>query len=93
MRSRVLIALFVLGLLLVSAVAVVYAKYQSRKLFAQANRQVQEIDQLNIEWQRLLLEHATWGAPNRIEREARRRLHMRLPRADEVIVIRGKNGA
>ena len=87
MRSRVLLSLFMLAALLVSAVAVVYAKYQSRKLFVQANHQALEIDRLNIEWQRLLLEHATWGAPNRIEREARKRLHMRLPRADEVIVI------
>ncbi|RTZ78156.1 MAG: cell division protein FtsL, partial [Gammaproteobacteria bacterium] len=43
---------------------------------------------LDIEWNGLLIEHGTWGAPQRIEAEARKRLKMRLPRADEIVIIK-----
>ncbi len=91
-RAQVVLLLLMVLVVLVSAVAVVNAKYRSRQLFSQTGRQSTEIDQLNIEWKRLLIEHATWGAPSRIETDARKKLHMRLPKAEEITVIRGNNG-
>ena len=86
--------LLLLGLALavvVSAIAVVHSKYRSRERFAELKRLDRRVDQLDIEWNALLIEHGTWGAPQRIELEARKRLKMRLPRADEIVVIK-RNG-
>ncbi len=80
--------LFLAVLVVVSAIAVVQSKYRSRELFAQLKRLDRQADQLDIEWNALLIEHGAWGAPQRIEAEARKRLKMRLPRADEIVVIK-----
>lgn len=77
---------------LVSAVAVVHAKYRSRMLFAQLKALDVHVDEVDIEWERLLIEHGTWGAPAHIETSARKKLKMRMPKADEVIIIKGHYG-
>ncbi len=88
MRRRHFWLLLALAVAVVaSAVAVVHGKYRSRELFAELKRLDREADRLDIEWNGLLIEHGTWGAPQRIELEARRKLKMRLPRADEIVVI------
>ncbi len=86
--------LLLLGLALavvVSAVAVVHSKYRSRERFVELKQLDRRVDRLDIEWNALLIEHGTWGAPQRIELEARKRLKMRLPRADEIVIIK-RNG-
>ena len=86
--------LLLLGLALavvVSAIAVVHSKYRSRERFVELKQLDRRVDRLDIEWNALLIEHGTWGAPQRIELEARKRLKMRLPRADEIVVIE-RNG-
>ncbi len=89
MRRPHLLLIAVLGLgVVASAVAVVHAKYRSRVLFAELRQLQREADGLDIEWKALLIEHGAWGAPHRIEVEARKRLNMRPPRADEIVVIR-----
>lgn len=83
--------ILILGLLLVStAVAIVWAQFESRRAF-QAWQQVQaERDVLSHEWQLLQLELATLSAPARIERLAAERLALRRPSAEEIVVIRGQ---
>ncbi len=71
----------------VTAVAVVHSKYRSRVLFAELKALDRRADRLDIEWKGLLIEHGAWGAPQRIETEARRRLNMRLPKSEEIVVI------
>jgi cell division protein FtsL len=88
----VLVALLVVGVL-GSAIAVVHSKYRSRVLFAELKQLDRRADRLDIEWNGLLIEHGAWGAPQRIEAEARKRLEMRLPRADEIIIIKSGNGS
>ena len=88
-------ALTLAGLLLavlISAIAVVDAKYRSRELFVALQELTRERDTVDIEWGRLQLELGSWGTHVRVERLARDRLQMRLPRADEVIVLRRGGG-
>ena len=73
--------------LLGSALAVVYAKYQSRQLFVGLQQLGAARDRAETEWGRLQLELGTWGAQARVERIARRQLQMHLPAADEIVVI------
>jgi cell division protein FtsL len=81
----------VLGLLLVmvvsSAVAVVYARHESRKQFVELQQLSRERDELDIEWGRLQLEQGAWAAHGRIERIAREKLNMRLPVASNTVIF------
>ncbi len=86
-RSHLVMMALLAAAVLVSAVAVVHSKYRSRQLFAELKQLDRRADRLDIEWNGLLIEHGTWGAPQRIEAEARKRLKMRLPRADEIVII------
>ena len=87
-RSQLVIVALLAAGVLVSAIAVVHSKYRSRQLFAELKQLDRRADRLDIEWNGLLIEHGTWGAPQRIEAEARKRLKMRLPRADEIVIIK-----
>lgn len=84
--------LMVLGLLLasvlLSAVAVVHSKFRSRQLFVAQQALSHQRDEVDIEWGRLQLELGTWGSHARVEKEARARLDMRMPRAENVVVLR-----
>jgi len=73
---------------IVSAIAVVHARQQSRLLFVELSRLGNERDDLNFEFGRLQLEQATWAENNRIEQIARGRLGMVSPQAAQTLVIR-----
>lgn len=89
MSRRRLRLLLLLGLLVVmTAVAVVHAKFASRKYFVELQSLRDERDRLDVEWGRLQLEQSTWATHGRVARIANEKLNMRLPSAKEVVVIR-----
>jgi cell division protein FtsL len=81
-----------LGILLVaivvSGVAVVQAKYESRRLFVEIQVLRDERDRADMEWGRLQLELATRGSLGRVARIADERLHMRAPAPEQIVVVR-----
>jgi cell division protein FtsL len=84
-----LVVLLLLGMAVIgSSIAVVYAKYASRKYFVELQGLRAERDLLEVEWGRLQLELGTQVANGRVERIARKRLKMHMPSADEVVVIK-----
>ena len=83
----VIIAVLV-PVVLSSALGVVYAKHQSRKLFVQLNELQQQRDAMNVEWGQLQLELSTWATNGRIEQLARQRLRMTNVDFDQVVIIR-----
>jgi cell division protein FtsL len=83
------VVLLLLGCaVIVSALAVVYAKYESRTLFVELQKLNRERDAMDVEWGQLQLEQSTWTAHNRIEGTARTRLGMLLPEPDQIVVVR-----
>lgn len=72
---------------LVSALAGVYAKHKSRKLFVELQTLVEERDSLELDWGRLQIEQSTQGHPARVERLARERLAMRTPTKDDMKLV------
>ena len=82
----VLVALIVANI--VSALMVVQARHQHRRLFIQFSQLEKARDDLNIEFGRLQLEQATWAESNRIDQVARDRLGMKFPEGAETVVIR-----
>jgi cell division protein FtsL len=70
-----------------SAIGVVYARHEARKLFIGLQALASERDGLNIDWGRLQIEHSTWASPGRIEQMARDRLKMREPDPAAVVIV------
>jgi cell division protein FtsL len=71
----------------VSAMALIYTKHESRKLFVELEQLTQERDELNIEWGQLQIEQSTWAQHARIEQVARDDLALVRPASTEVFVI------
>ncbi len=70
-----------------SGLAVVYTKHESRKLFVELERLTHERDELNIEWGQLQIEQSTWAQHARIEQVAAEDLALVRPEAAEIFVI------
>ena len=87
MKPQIIIAVLV-AVVVVSAIGVVYAKHQSRKLFVELNALEKERDRLNVEWGQLQLELNTWAAHSRIEDKARKKLGMTGIEHDKVIFVK-----
>ena len=75
-------------LVIASGVAVVNAKYESRALFVELESLRAARDQAELEWGRLQLELATRGALGRVMRIADERLQMRVPKPEQIVVVR-----
>ena len=84
LRGGMLLLIF---MVLLSALGLVYSKYQSRKLFVHLQALEVKRDALNIEWGRLLLEQSTLATPTRVERIARERLGMRAPAPETIVIV------
>ena len=73
---------------ILSGMAVVYAKFLSRSLFVELQQLRATRDQVDMEWGRLQLELATQGALGRVTDIASRRLQMRVPAAEQIVVVK-----
>ena len=71
----------------ISAIALVYTKHESRKLFVELERLTTERDELNIEWGQLQIEQSTWATHARIERVALEELSLVRPKSTEIYLI------
>ncbi len=88
MNARIL-AVWFLGLVtFLTALAVVLAKHESRKMFVELQGLERSRDELNVEWGRLQLEQGTWATHSRIESVARTKLGMEIPRADAIVLVK-----
>lgn len=75
------------ALLLGSALSLVYARHEARRLFIEQQQLTAERDDLNIDWGRLQIEHSTLALPARVEKVVRDRLHMTEPDPAEVVIV------
>lgn len=72
---------------LVSSVWVAYSSHGSRQLLNTLFVEMKQRDKLQAEWGRLVLEHSTWTAHNRIEKLAVEQLGMQVPEPGSVRVV------
>ena len=88
LNRKPFLLIFVFALVCVlSAVALVHTKHESRKLFVELEGLSQERDELNIEWGQLQIEQSTWSTHARIERVAIDDLSLERPDTSEIYVI------
>ena len=87
-RQQSFLLTFVFAVVCVlSAIALVYSKHESRKLFVELEALTQERDALNIEWGQLQIEQSTWAQHARIEKVATDDLALVRPAAADIYVI------
>jgi len=85
-QSALLLFVFAVVCVL-GAIALVYTKHDSRKLFVELEGLTHERDALNIEWGQLQIEQSTWAQHARIEQVASDDLALVRPEATEIFVI------
>lgn len=74
-------------LVVLSALGVVSAQHESRKLVTAYERERARMQQLDVEWGQLQLEQGTWAAHARVEKIAREKLHMVAPDPARVLLV------
>jgi cell division protein FtsL len=86
-RQPVLLVFVFAAVCVVSALALVYTKHESRKLFVELEQLTDQRDELNIEWGQLQIEQSTWATHARIEQVATDDLQLTRPETTEIFVI------
>ncbi|MEZ5524620.1 MAG: cell division protein FtsL [Pseudomonadales bacterium] len=87
MSKRFVLTAGLLGLMLLSALAVIYVSHLNRHAFSEYQAALDERDRLDIEWGQLLLEQSALAQHARVEQIARERLAMKAPAASEIILV------
>ncbi|WP_078121023.1 cell division protein FtsL [Thiosocius teredinicola] len=87
-RGQLFMVSFLGVAVVLSGIGVVYAKYESRAMFVELQDLRAERDQVDMEWGRLQLELATRGALGRVMSIAHERLEMRVPPAEQIVVVK-----
>lgn len=82
------IVLVILGLAVFSsAIGVVMARHDTRRLFVEIQQMEKRRDSLREEWGRLQLEQSTWATDVRIEAISRTELNMIEPEPSSVMLF------
>lgn len=74
-------------LVVLSALGVVSAQHESRKLVTAYERERDSMQKLDIEWGQLQLEQSTWANHSRVEKVAREQLRMSLPEHAAILLV------
>jgi len=86
-RQPFLLVLVFALVCVISAMALIYTKHESRKLFVELEQLTHQRDELNIEWGQLQIEQSTWATHARIEQVATDDLSLLRPQSAEIFVI------
>ena len=82
------LSLLLLAVLTACALGLVTSQHQARRLFGELEQEQERSQQLGVEYGQLQLEASTWAVHARVERIASRQLHMRVPQANRLQIVR-----
>tara|TARA_E500000331_G_scaffold355193_1_gene410064 strand:- start:434 stop:736 length:303 start_codon:yes stop_codon:yes gene_type:complete len=85
-RRLLVVALGVL--IVITALAVVGASHETRNMYREIQVLQKEQDDLESEYEKLVLEQSAWANNTRVDQIARHDLNMVPPEVGEVIVVR-----
>lgn len=86
-RKKILTYSILTAMVMVSAFMVVYQVYSYRQDFREFNTHMRELEDINAEWGRLLIEQQTFGATAQIGTRAVTQLRMYSPPTSQTVVI------
>ena len=72
----------------VSAFFVSFSSHQTRELYRNLHMVQKKRDDLDFEYQKLILERGAFADYSRITDLAKKQLNMRIPRTDELVVLK-----
>tara|TARA_B100001989_G_C24228737_1_gene311570 strand:- start:144 stop:446 length:303 start_codon:yes stop_codon:yes gene_type:complete len=72
----------------VSAFFVSFSSHQTRELYRNLHMVQKKRDDLDFEYQKLILERGAFADYSRITELAKKQLNMRIPRTDELVVLK-----
>ena len=76
------------GLLVVSALGVAYSSHQTRNMYRDLQQLEKDHDDLEHEYEKLLLEQSAWADYTRLNELAQDKLEMAAPEISEMVVLR-----
>ncbi len=88
LQGQNLVMVMLVVAVLLSGTAVIFAKYESRKLFSEMESLRVHRDELVVDWGRLQIELATWSEHSGIQEKAIGRLNMLMPEMSNVVVVK-----
>jgi cell division protein FtsL len=82
------LTLILWGMILVTAICVVYVSFQSRSVFISWQETLQQAEQIDVEWGQLILEKNTLASYARLQRIAEKKLGMVEPKGQRIEIIK-----
>lgn len=79
--------LVLLAVLVVCALSLVTSRHEARRLFVELERGDARARLYETEYGQLQLEQSTWAMPARVEKIAREKGRMQLPRASRIEIV------
>lgn len=76
-----------MAILIVSTFCLIYVKSVHRQVFVELAMEQQSIQQIHVNWSRLLLERSTLTAPSHVQMVAKDMLDMTIPKIERVLVV------
>ena len=76
------------GLAICSALAVIAASHETRVMYRELQILQKEQDDLESEYEKLLLEQSAWANYTRVDQIAHQKLQMAPPDVEQVVVVR-----
>ena len=76
------------GLLVVSSLGVAYSSHQTRNMYRDLQQLEKDHDDLEHEYEKLLLEQSAWAGYTRLHGLAQDKLQMFAPETSEMVVLR-----
>jgi cell division protein FtsL len=76
------------GLLVVSALGVAYSSHETRNMYRDLQQLEKDHDDLEHEYEKLLLEQSAWADYTRLNELAQDKLEMTAPEISEMVVLR-----
>jgi len=86
--SRPIAGSLLCGLLVVSSLGVAYSSHQTRNMYRDLQQLEKDHDDLEHEYEKLLLEQSAWADYTRLNGLARDSLQMTVPETGEIVVLR-----
>ncbi|MDA0236931.1 MAG: cell division protein FtsL [Proteobacteria bacterium] len=81
------LSLFLFALLIISALSLVTARHDTRKLVSELEIEKNKALKIRQEYARLVIEKSTLAAPARIERLAIKKLGMKYPKSEDTVLL------
>lgn len=76
------------SLFVVSAVGVAYSAHETRNMYRDLQQMEKDHDDLEHEYEKLLLEQSAWADYTRLNELAHKELDMQVPETEDMVVLR-----